>query len=129
MPGTSTRDTAALNQDAVEDLKVVADQVTAIVDDPEEADGTVAFVEEPENADRTVIEPGDDSTGEEDGDETNSAESDDGGESPDVGLVESDHETSLTDTLDRPGVRAPAEKIRMGTSKVDKDTADELYFL
>jgi len=28
-------DTAALNQDAVEDLKDVADQVTAVVDDPE----------------------------------------------------------------------------------------------
>jgi len=112
-------DTAALNQDAVEDLKDVADQVTAVVDDPEEADETVAFIEEPENADRTIVEP-DDSAVEDDSDET-----DDSDESPDVGLVESEHETSLTDTLDRPRVRAPDEKIRMGTSKVDKDTADE----
>jgi len=50
-------DTAALNQDAVEDLKDVADQVTAVVDDPEEADQMVAFVEEPESADRNVVEP------------------------------------------------------------------------
>jgi len=112
-------DTAALNQDAVEDLKDVADRVTAVVDDPEEADETVAFVEDPENADGNVVEPSD-STGEDDPDE--SADSD---ESPDVGLVESDHETGLTETLDRPRVRAPDEKIRMGTSKVDKDTADE----
>ncbi|ELY65674.1 hypothetical protein, partial [Natronobacterium gregoryi] len=112
-------DTAALNQDAVEDLKDVADQVTAVVDNPEEADETVAFIEEPENADRTVVEP-DDSTGENGSDET-----EDNDESPDVGLVESEHETSLTDTLDRPRVRAPDEKIRMGTSKVDKDTANE----
>ena len=118
-------DTAALNQDAVEDLKEVAGQVTAVVDDPEEADGTVAFVEEPENADRTIIEPSDESPNTEDGDETSSSESEESENSPDVGLVESDHETSLTDTLDRPRVRAPDEKIRMGTSKVDKDTADE----
>ncbi|WP_238398283.1 phospholipase D-like domain-containing protein [Halorussus salinus] len=112
-------DTAALNQDAVEDLKDVADKVTAVVDDPEEADETVAFVEEPENATRTVVESNE-STTEED---SNKSEDDD--ESPDVGLVESDHETDLTDTLDRPRVRAPDEKIRMGTSKVDKDSADE----
>jgi len=118
-------DTAALNQDAVEDLKNVAGQVTAVVDDPEEADGTVAFVEEPENADRTLIEPGEESASGEEGDEMDSGESAEGEESPDVGLVESDHETELTDTLDRPRVRAPDEKIRMGTSKVDKDTADE----
>ncbi|SEW01523.1 phospholipase D-like domain-containing protein [Halobacterium jilantaiense] len=118
-------DTAALNQDAVEDLKDVAGQVTAVVDDPEEADGTVAFVEEPENADRTIIEPDEESASSEEGDEMDSGESMEGEESPDVGLVESDHETELTDTLDRPRVRAPEEKIRMGTSKVDKDTADE----
>jgi len=112
-------DTAALNQDAVEDLKDVADQVTAVVDDPEDADETVAFVEEPENADRNVIEP-DEPTDEED-----STVAPDEDESPDVGLVESDHETGLTDGLDRPRIRAPDEKIRMGTSKVDKDTADE----
>jgi hypothetical protein len=112
-------DTAALNQDAVEDLKDVADRVTAVVDDPEDADETVAFIDEPENADRTIVEP-EESTGE---DET--TETDDGDESPDFGLVESDHETSLTDTLDRPRVKAPDEKIRMGTSKVDKATADE----
>ena len=118
-------DTAALNQDAVEDLKDVAGQVTAVVDDPEEADGTVAFVEDPENADREVIERGGESTSTKDGAETGSGDSEDGETSPDVGLVESDHETELTDTLDRPRVRAPDEKIRMGTSKVDKDTADE----
>ncbi|NEU59212.1 hypothetical protein [Halorussus sp. MSC15.2] len=112
-------DTAALNQDAVEDLKDVADKVTAVVDNPDEADETVAFVEDPENANRTVIEPGE-STANEDSDQ-----SEDDDESPDVGLVESDHETDLTDTLDRPRVRAPDEKIRMGTSKVDKDSADE----
>jgi hypothetical protein len=118
-------DTAALNQDAVEDLKDVAGQVTAVVDDPEEADGTVAFVEDPENADRELIEPGDASASDEDAAETAADDGGAGEESPDVGLVESDHETELTDTLDRPRVRAPDEKIRMGTSKVDKDTADE----
>ena len=112
-------DTAALNQDAVEDLKDVADHVTAVVDDPERADETVAFVEEPEDADRNIVEPSD-STNEDDLDKT--ADDD---EPPDVGLVESDHETGLTNTLDRPRVRAPDEKIRMGTGKVDKDTADE----
>ncbi|MFC7199018.1 hypothetical protein [Halospeciosus flavus] len=110
-------DTAALNQDAVEDVTAIADRVTAVVDDPEDADETVAFIEEPENADRTVVES----------DETDAETADaaDGEEEPDVGLVESDHETGLTDTLDRPRVRAPDEKIRMGTSKVDKDIADE----
>ena len=112
-------DTAALNQDAVEDLKSVADHVTAVVDDPENADETVAFVEEPENANRTVVEP-DDATNDDDAERDNEDT-----ESPDVGLVESDHETELTETLDRPRVRAPDEQIRMGTSKVDKDTADE----
>lgn len=118
-------DTAALNQDAVEDLKDVADQVTAVVDDPKDADETVAFVEEPENAEREVIESDVEATAEEGDTETNAGDADDGEETPDVGLVESDHETSLTETLDRPRVRAPDEKIRMGTSKVDKDTADE----
>ena len=111
-------DTAALNQDAVEDLKAVADHVTAVVDDPDEAEETVAFVEDPDTADRTVVEP----------EETESEESDDTDDEetePDVGLVESEHETGLTDTLDRPRVRTPDERIRMGTSKVDKDTADE----
>ncbi|MGZ0747326.1 hypothetical protein [Haloparvum sp. AD34] len=118
-------DTAALNQDAVEDLKDVADQVTAVVDDPEDADETVAFVEEPENAEREVIEPDVEATADEGDPDTTAGAPDDGEEPPDVGLVESDHETSLTETLDRPRVRAPDEKIRMGTSKVDKDTADE----
>ncbi|WP_253739211.1 hypothetical protein [Halohasta salina] len=118
-------DTAALNQDAVDDLKEVADQVTAVVDDPEEADRTVAFVEEPENADRSVIEPDNNPTDEENDNDADSTEPDASEETPDVGLVESDHETNLTETLDRPRVRAPDEKIRMGTSKVDKDTADE----
>jgi len=118
-------DTAALNQDAVEDLKDVADHVTAAVDDPDEADGKVAFVEEPENADRTVIEPDGGSPSDADDGETTAAESAESEEAPDVGLVESNHETGLTDTLDRPRVRTPDEKIRMGTSKVDKDTADE----
>lgn len=111
-------DTAALNQDAVEDLKAVADQVTAVVNDPDEAEETVAFVEDPDTADRTVVEP----------EETESEESDEPADEetePDVGLVESEHETGLTDTLDRPRVRTPDERIRMGTSKVDKDTADE----
>jgi len=111
-------DTAALNQDAVKDFKEVADNITAVVDDPEEAESTVAFIEDPENADREVIEPETDS----EGDVSQGAEDD---EAPDVGLVESEHETELTDTLDRPRVRAPEEKIRMGTSKVDKDKADE----
>lgn len=112
-------DTAALNQDAMEDLRAMADQVTAVVDDPEEADETVAFIEEPERADRTVIEP------EADTDDENTGGDGDDEEAPDVGLVESDNETELTDTLDRPRVRAPDEKIRMGTSKVDKSVADE----
>jgi len=112
-------DTAALNQDAVEDLKSVADHVTAVVDDPDGADETVAFVEEPENADRTVVEP--DAATSDDDAERDSEDT----ESPDVGLVESDHETELTETLDRPRVRTPDQQIRMGTSKVDKDTADE----
>jgi len=111
-------DTAALNQDAVEDLKAVADHVTAVVDDPDEADETVAFVEDPDTADRTVVEPAE--TDSDDDDDTAEEETE-----PDVGLVESEHETGLTDTLDRPRVRTPDERIRMGTSKVDKDTADE----
>jgi len=111
-------DTAALNQDAVEDLKAVADHVTAVVDDPDEADETVAFVEDPDTADRTVVEPAE--TDGDDADDTAEEEAE-----PDVGLVESEHETGLTDTLDRPRVRTPDERIRMGTSKVDKDTADE----
>ena len=111
-------DTAALNQDAVEDLKAVADHVTAVVDDPDEADETVAFVEDPDTADRTVVEPAE--TDSDDADDTAEEETE-----PDVGLVESEHETGLTDTLDRPRVRTPDERIRMGTSKVDKDTADE----
>ncbi len=111
-------DTAALNQDAVEDLKAVADHVTAVVDDPDEAEETVAFVEDPDTADRTVIEP--EETGSEESDDADDEETE-----PDVGLVESEHETGLTDTLDRPRVRTPDERIRMGTSKVDKDTADE----
>ena len=115
-------DTAALNQDAVADLEAVADRVTAVVDDPEAADETVAFVEEPENADRGVVEPEVEATDGVNDDGENEGEDDD---SPDVGFVESDHETGLTDALDRPRVRAPDEKIRMGTSKVDKDTADE----
>ncbi len=111
-------DTAALNQDATEDLKAVADRVTAVVDDPEEADETVAFVEEPERADRNIVETNEDS---------DSEPTEEGGEdeAPDVGLVESDNETGLTDSLDRPRVRAPDEKIRMGTNKVDKSIADE----
>jgi len=113
-------DTAALNQDAVEDLKDVADQVTAVVDDPEEADETVAFIEEPENADRAIVEPDDPPDG-----ESTDREADPDTTEPDVGLVESEHETGLSESLDRPRVRAPDEKIRMGTSKVDKDTADE----
>ncbi|WP_254768439.1 hypothetical protein [Salinilacihabitans rarus] len=118
-------DTAALNQDATEDLKEIADRVTAAVDDPEEADETVAFVDEPEKADRTVVKP--DGSGDDDDTDPNDpseAESD-SEESPDVGLVESDHETALTKTLDRPRVRTPEKKIRMGTSKVDRDVADE----
>ena len=111
-------DTAALNQDAVEDLKEIADQVTAVVNDPDEADETVAFVEEPENADRSVVEPSD-------VDEPEEERADAVDEAPDVGLIESDNETELTDGLDRPRVRAADEKIRMGTSKVDKDTADK----
>ncbi len=122
-------DTAALNQDATEDLKDIADRVTAVVDEPESADETVAFIDEPEKADRTVINPDgsdeEDDTGDDDDsiDEPGAEEADDA--SPDVGLVESDHETSFTDTLDRPRVRTPEEKIRMGTSKIDKDVADE----
>ena len=112
-------DTAALNQDAVEDLKDVADSVTAVVDDPEEADEAVAFVEEPENADRAIVEPDDGGSGE------SADDTEDVDEEPDVGLVESDHETDVTETLDRPRVRAGEEQVRMGTSKVSKDTADE----
>lgn len=118
-------ETAALNQDATEDLKEIADRVTAAVDEPEEADESVAFVDKPEKADGTVVQP----NGSDDGNGTGSNESsetEDGDEeSPDVGLVESDHETTLTDTLDRPRVRTPEKKIRMGTSKVDKDVANE----
>jgi hypothetical protein len=115
-------DTAALNREAMEEVKDIADRVTAVVDDPEEAEETVAFVEEPENADRTVVEP--------DGGTTTTSEANDEAdgvseESPDVGLVESDHETELTDTLDRPRVRASDTQIRMGTNKVSKETAEE----
>lgn len=112
-------DDAALNQEAVEDLKAAADHITAVIDDPEGADETVHFVEDPENADRSIVEP--DEPTDEDTDRTEDVNE----ESPDVGLVESDHETDLTETLDRPRVRTPDEQIRMGTSKVDKDTADK----
>jgi len=122
-------DTAALNQEATEDLKAVADRVTAVVDDPEASNETVAFVEDPDNADRTIIESTDESGTSPEGDGSNADSSDgakgDSAESPDVGLVESNHETGLTETLDRPRVRASDRKIRMGTSKVDKDTADD----
>ncbi len=120
-------DIAALNQEATDELAAVANRVTAVVDDPSAADETVAFVEDPEVADRTVVEPGDGSDG-------NSADADTAGEesaapsgdtAPDVGLVESDHETDLTDTLDRPRVRVPDEQIRMGTSTVSREVADE----
>lgn len=120
-------DIAALNQEATDELAAVANRVTAVVDDPSAADETVAFVEDPEVADRTVVEPGDGSDG-------NSADADTAGEesaapsgdtAPDVGLVESDHETGLTDTLDRPRVRVPDEQIRMGTSTVSREVADE----
>lgn len=112
-------DDAALNQDAVEDLKTAADHITAVIDDPEAADETVHFVEDPENADRSIVEPAEPT------DEDSNSTGDANEESPDVGLVESDHETDLTETLDRPRVRTPDEQIRMGTSKVDKDTADK----
>ena len=115
-------DLATMNQDATDDVMSVADTITAVVEDPEEADETVAFVEEPENTDRTVIAP-DTGVGDNEGDDTTPANPDD---SPDVGLVESDHETGLTETLDRPRVRAADQKIRMGTSVVDKDVADNL---
>ncbi|MFC7137674.1 hypothetical protein ACFQRB_16845 [Halobaculum litoreum] len=109
-------DIAAMNQDATGDVMAVANNITAVVEDPEMADETVAFIEEPDNADRNVIAPDQES-----GDSDGSTSSD-----PDIGLVESDHETGLTETLDRPRVRAPDEKIRMGTSVVDKDVADDL---
>jgi len=122
-------DTAALNQEATEDLKAVADRVTAVVDDPEASNETVAFVENPDNADRTIIESTDESGASPEGDDSDNDSSGgaegDSAESPDVGLVESNHETGLTETLDRPRVRASDRKIQMGTSKVDKDTADE----
>ena len=121
-------DTAALNQDATEDLEDIADRVIAAVDNPESADETVAFIDEPEKADRTVIKPNDTDRDQVDGDgnPTNGSQAEETNEGdPDIGLVESDHETSLTDTLDRPRVRASEKKIRMGTSKVDKDTAEE----
>ena len=118
-------DTAALNQDATEDLKEIAGRVTAAVDNPEEADESVAFVHEPEKADRTVVQP----NGSNDGngiDSNESTETMDGGEeTTDVGLIESYHETALTETLDRPRVRTPEMKIRIGTNKVDKDVANE----
>lgn len=114
-----------LNQDATEDLNEIVDRVTAAVDNPEEADESVAFVDEPEKADRTVVKP----DGSDNDDETDSNESSEAEcaseESPDVGLVESDHETALTETLDGSRVRTPERKIRMGTTKVDRDVADE----
>ncbi|TKX51741.1 hypothetical protein EXE42_18100, partial [Halorubrum sp. SP3] len=74
--------------------------------------------EEPEKADRSVVEPNNADEPEEERDDT-------ADETPDAGLVESEHETRQTDGLDRPRVRTPDEQIRMGTSKVDKDTADK----
>jgi hypothetical protein len=114
-------DTAALTRDATEDLVAAADHVTAVVDDPDAADETVAFVEEPERADRTVVEP----DGGDSADESGSESAGDPPEEPDVGLVESEHETDITETLDRPRVRAPETRIRMGTNAVNKDRADE----
>jgi hypothetical protein len=121
-------DTAALNQDATEDLTDIADRVTAVVDDPKSADETVAFVDEPEKADREVIKSNGASEDSNDNSDDSTAEpgvAEPEGEPPDVGLVESDHETTLTDSLDRPRVHTPKEKIQIGTSKIDKETADE----
>ena len=81
-------DTAALNQDATEDLKEIADRVTAAVDDPEGADDSVAFVDGPEKADRTVVKPDGSGDDELDPNESSGTE-DDSEESLDVGLVES----------------------------------------
>ena len=111
-------DSAALNQDAVEDLKDVADRVTAVVSNPDEADETIAFIDDPENADREVINSEGSSA------EDSAAETENSDKSPGFGLVESEHETSLTETLDRPRIAAPDEKIRMGTTKVDKDISN-----
>jgi len=132
-------DLGALNQDATEDVAEVTHTVNHVVDNPEAADQTVAFVDEPDRADRTVVAPteatngtdGGDTTTDADGGNTgddaddNTEQRSDGGD-PDVGLVESRQETELTDTLDRPRARVPDETVRIGTSRVDDDAADEL---
>lgn len=128
-------DRAALNRDAVEDVRDVADHVTAVVDDPADADETVAFIEDPEHADREVIEPvsfeeatDTDESSAEDKNHENNQSRDNGEEEPiepDIGLIESEHETGLSDTLDRPRARTTDVRIQMGTSKVDKDIADD----
>ena len=128
-------DRAALNRDAVEDVRDVADHVTAVVDDPADADETVAFIEDPEHADREVIEPvsfeeatDTDESSAEDKNHENNQSRDNGEEEPiepDIGLIESEHETGLSDTLDRPRARTTDVRIQMGTSKVDKDIAND----
>lgn len=128
-------DTAALNQDATADIKDVADKLTAVVTDPDEADETVAFVDGTDAATQGGL------TAQSDAVETGPGEKPESGSEsepepeetvdtpvesdPDVGLVESDHETAVTETLDRPRVRATDEQIRIGTSRVDAATADE----
>lgn len=107
-------DTGALNQDATADIKDRADEVAAVVDNPEEADKTLGWVDDPEDADHTVLHP-------DLADEEPEVQSD----NPDVGLVESDQETEVSDTLDRPRVKAEDTKIRIGTSQVDKDKAED----
>lgn len=116
-------DTAALNQDATDDIEDAVNEVIGVVDDPEEADETVAWVEEPENADHNIVNPAGSVADEGKGDIDDS----DGHSNtdPDIGLVESEQETEVTDTLDRPRVRSSDKKIRMGTSQIDKETADE----
>ncbi len=128
-------DTAALNKDATAELEEIAGRVTAVVADPGAADEQVAFVETPETADRTVVSHGLDDTAEDAAPEDSADDTaedaapdepeDSSSAAPGVGLVESDHETALTDTLDRPRIRTGEEQIRIGTSRVDDDVADE----
>jgi hypothetical protein len=112
--------TAALNQDAGEDIESMVERVTKVVSDPAEADETVAFVEEPNEADTTLYQANPEGT------DVPSPDGDSGeGSDPDVGLLESTNASGHTQNLDRPRVRLANTQIRMGTTKVDDDVSDE----
>lgn len=121
-------DTAAMNQDATEDIAEIADKVTAVVSDPDEADETIAFADEGD-VDHTITPTGDEFEFPAERSSDDASPATDGTaapeQTPSMTLTESNTETEITGTIDRPRVKMGGETIRMGTNKVDKDNADE----